>query len=498
MKQSTEEKEVKMVTASGKSKVAGGDIIERGSTVVKDSYDAVICSKLQKIKNKNGNVHIGNVINAFNEDELKVFISEIAGKIMNAIDDVDEKMATLIAETIISKVEIICADLIKKQSEAALSFKDVKVEIGELKTQQESIEKDIVSRIEKVDKTVTAISAELTTIKKEMDFGVRHLDLMLGQIELLVEQVETFVDVTSDGIDRTKEVLKDFISESNGRYDNIRIILDTVATNEERGMDLLQKESDRIVESMEKLGQGMNEELHDIKQEVHESKQKIDDLGQDVHEALDRIKEADKEKQELKIVQEQQQMEIERLKHDGQCVTFPCPYCGSIEERKVISGECQCEICKNRFFGINPDMSANSDGCVKKEIEGNIRSDKNKAEKWKEQHRAKLVLVGGPNNDFYRINTLGEYTVSSEGILIIPNQTEDGKTITRMAFCEPNDKTSIERLKKVTTIILENGIEEALYCHPKDGMQYPFSKRKEFTRIIKWDENCQEKTREER
>ncbi len=58
------------IIASGKGKVAGGDIIEKGSTEVKDSYDAVVCSNLKKVKNKNGNVHIGNVYSS-NTNEKK-------------------------------------------------------------------------------------------------------------------------------------------------------------------------------------------------------------------------------------------------------------------------------------------------------------------------------------------------------------------------------------------------------------------------------------------
>ncbi len=181
-------------------------------------------------------------------------------------------------------------------------------------------------------------------------------------------------------------------------------------------------------------------------------------------------------KQELELVIEKLKKELEEknkiLESNGTKATFPCPYCGYYEERKVLDGECRCSICGHGFKNIDPT------------------EDKAKYNDWKEKHKAKLKRVSKePLPPLYRMK-LEKYAVSDKGVLIIPNKTcEEKEVVTTIAFCKPNigDELSIERLTHVKTLVLSEGVQIDIK-NPYEG-KIPFSDLMKLENVLIWDAN---------
>ena len=172
---------------------------------------------------------------------------------------------------------------------------------------------------------------------------------------------------------------------------------------------------------------------------------------------------------------------------------LPCRYCGTKAERKIIGGECVCTVCGHRYH-LDPNISEFTDKQIETDIQrvqyhSAMDKENERVVAWKKLHTAELEEVSpGVHSGLYRMK-LDKYTVSRNGVLIIPNKTwdlkdEDKPNITEIAFCQPNtyDKEGLEQLSRVRTLFLSEGIKVTEY-----GGEKPFSQIKGLEKIMKWD-----------
>ncbi len=481
--QSSIEKSIEIVLVSKVAKIVVE--IYKAHCEINSPYESLVLS-LNQIKGKANNItdDIQQIITDLKD--TKTAKNEIKSKLNESKEQINAEIKSLsrMCEDILYNVRLAyeqCKDN-KIEIEAVKGLISNYIKVAELSNKRlldaiQALSNDEQQKILPshlaMDKIAEMFAVIQEIIKKEESGGI------LCQI---VEQYNANIISQYTAIKSDIAILQG--TEQQSLNKSIEILQLTKAANEgvkeaNNKLDILQQ---KLTEATGKLEQLSNEY-----QAVANCQTQIDSaISSDEREKL----ECEFEKLRKKLNETLHELEIATSSGEMSAI-LPCRYCDTKAGRKIIGGECVCTVCGHRYHLVDPNISEFSD----KQIETDIQEVYNYCTSykenemgvaWKKLHIAELEEVS-PDvySGLYRMR-LGKYTVSSNGVLIIPNKTWDDKKITEIAFCQPNtnDKEGQERLLQVKTLFLSEGITVTEY----DG-EKPFTKTKfkGLEKVMKWD-----------
>lgn len=423
---------------------------------------------------------------SFTVADLQLNSQKITKKIDNILASNDNQKTELekLREEIISSIVALCnlcedilynVKLVRKQCEAnGIYIKEIKELLTNYIKAAELRNKELLSAIR-----ISAQAGKDEILPTHL--ATDKIAEMFAAIKEIKERV--------DRGDKITNVVKEY------NY-NLKVQINEMSDN----IKNIDRKADDILRAVAQSEMRIRADIQKIGQEIADCKSEIADLkAANVNGKIDKETEKRIKDYEVKIAEWQGMLENANNKllevlSKGAISHMSCPYCGykPAKARMVVGGYCRCENCGKQFIDLSPDVSNVTDEKAKKDLfalldetpkQTESEEQIKRAEEWKKRHTAKLEHVS-PNvhSGLYRMQ-LDEYTVSSNGILIIPNKTYDGKeAISEISFCQPNtdDTEGQQRLKQVKTVILSPGVRFGEY-----NGEEPF---KGITRI-EWDEN---------
>lgn len=495
--------------------------------------------------------------NGIKEDELIEFLREFKSQISVDNKRLQSSIEKSVEKIIISKIRLIIVEIYKEHCESSLdkkltlSLEQIKSKTNNMKSDIQKVitdlqdaknaEREIKSELNASRKQIEADITRLNQICEDILYNVKLARKILGdKIDAVKELLTNYIKAAELSNERLLAAIQISTGNKEEKILPTHLAMDKIAEMFDTIQKIAKAEKDKlndIIAEHNKLLQNQIQEMSDdiknigtkasailkslgqmemnLRAEIHKLEQKINDWRQ---EQVDLKAEKSTNPETAKKIQEYEtyiskskdeivklQDKLMGLMSNGATSLCPCSYCGykppKEKPRMVVDGYCRCEICGKPFIDLNPDMSNISSEKAADLLALLAESEKKKeadgitgnAKKWKKLHTAELEGVSaGVHSGLYRMK-LGKYTVSSNGVLIIPNKTwdckdEDEPNITEIAFCQPNtdDDAGKERLSRVKTLFLKDGVTlgkyEGHYPFDIDGLE----------RVMRWRRNEEE------
>lgn len=391
----------------------------------------------------------------------------------------------------------LCEDILYSVRLAYKQCKDNNIEINAVK--------ELISNyIKAAELSNERILAAIQTLTDNQEEKILPTHLAINKIAEMFAVIKEISEKQKAG-EAVGDVISGSVDEVNNRCKQIQCDIDEIRACTDNG----NKKADEILRLARNVDEGVkeaNNKLDEVQQQLQEANDKLNKLSTEYQAVANCQAKMDSaissdEREKLECEFEKLRTQLNETLHELEIATstgemspiLPCRYCGTKAERKIIGGECVCTVCGHRYH-LDPNISEFTDKQIETDIQrvqyhSAMDKENERVVAWKKLHTAELEEVSpGVHSGLYRMK-LDKYTVSSNGVLIIPNKTwdlkdEDKTNITEIAFCQPNtyDKEGLEQLSRVRTLFLSEGIKVTEY-----GGEKPFSQIKGLEKIMKWD-----------